>query len=97
MSFNRLAAIVVTSVVTLTVSACRSSVSEDAPRDWPARLDDAAFWSMVRGFSEPGGTFTSQGGYRSDNLVSNERSVQQVIPSLLGVRRSGAYIGIGPE
>ncbi len=100
MSRHRLvAAIVVTSVVTVSGIACRSPASLDGPAgdDWPARLDDAAFWSMVRGFSEPGGTFTSQGGYRSDNLVSNERSVQQVIPSLLGARRSGAYLGVGPE
>jgi hypothetical protein len=100
MSRHRLAAaIVVTSVVTVSGIACRSPASLDgaAGDAWPARLDDAAFWSMVRGFSEPGGTFTPQGGYRSDNLVSNERSVQQVIPSLLGARRSGAYIGVGPE
>ena len=92
------AAIVATSVVALTVLGCQSHRSlEGAAEDWPAHLDDAAFWAMVRGFSEPGATFTPVGGYRSDNLVSNERSLQHVIPSLLGVRRFGAYIGVGPE
>jgi len=67
---------------------------EDA---WPARIDDRAFWAMTRGFSEPDGAFIANGGYRSDNLVSNERSLQTVLPTLRMHRRSGAFIGVGPE
>ncbi len=52
---------------------------------------------MVQRFSEPDGTFNPKGDYRSDNLVSNERSLQQIIPALLQARRSGAYLGVGPE
>jgi hypothetical protein len=82
----------------LIVVACQSRGPRDgAADDWPAKLDDAEFWAMVREFSEPGGSFAPKGDYRTDNLVSNERSLQHVIPSLLGARRSGAYIGVGPE
>ena len=52
---------------------------------------------MVQGFSEPEGTFSPKGSYRSDNLVSNERSLQQIMPALVQARRSGAYLGVGPE
>jgi hypothetical protein len=52
---------------------------------------------MVTGFSEPDGVFHAQGGYRSDNLVSNERSLQHVIPALEDSALKGAYLGVGPE
>jgi hypothetical protein len=58
----------------------------------PDRLDDAAFWRLHTGLSEPGGTF------RSDNLVSNERGLPEVLPEV--ARRASAaaaYIGVGPE
>jgi hypothetical protein len=64
---------------------------------WPAELDDRQFWAMVQTFSEPDGVFNPVGGYRSDNLISNERSLQQVMPALLHRPRSGAYLGVGPE
>jgi hypothetical protein len=63
----------------------------------PASLSDREFWAMVASFSEPEGVFHSSGGYRSDNLISNERSVQQVIPDLQSTKRPGAYLGVGPE
>ena len=91
------------SVLLVVCSAALASLvwlgtSPDAPEDpWPPRLDDHSFRTMVQQFSEPGGTFHPKGGYRSDNLVSNERSVQQVMPALLHLRRSGAYLGVGPE
>jgi hypothetical protein len=70
----------------------------DTPDDpWPPRLDDQQFWNMVQRFSEPDRTFDPKGGYRSDNLVSNERSLQQIVPALVTARRSGAYLGVGPE
>lgn len=58
----------------------------------PARLTDQEFWRLVSEFSEPGGTF------RSDNLLSNERGFQMVIPALVGtVRPDQVYLGVGPE
>jgi hypothetical protein len=58
----------------------------------PARLADSTFWRLMREYSEPGGTF------RSENLVSNETSLQWVIPEL--VRRippGGVYLGVAPD
>lgn len=58
----------------------------------PDRLEDAEFWRLHTGLSEPAGTF------RSDNLVSNERGLPEVLPEV--ARRasaSAAYIGVGPE
>jgi hypothetical protein len=58
----------------------------------PDRLDDATFWRLFTELSESGGTF------RSENLVSNERSYPAVLPEV--ARRSskaGAYVGVGPE
>jgi hypothetical protein len=74
-------------------AACRGT-ADDA---WPAQLDGRAFWAMVQKFSEPAARFTPKGGYRPDNLISNERSLQEVMPTLLQARRSGAYLGVGPE
>jgi len=58
----------------------------------PARLSDQEFWKLVQDFSEPNGSF------RSDNLVSNERQFQFVIPELVRTAKPGrAYLGVGPE
>ena len=58
----------------------------------PAKLSDQEFWKLVRDLSEPGGIFLS------DNLLSNEASLQHVIPDLLNVSKpGGVYIGVGPE
>ena len=58
----------------------------------PQKLADDEFWRMVSTFSERAGTFPS------DNLLSNERSLQEVIPELAGRARSdGVYLGVGPE
>jgi hypothetical protein len=58
----------------------------------PKRISDRDFWQMVVDFSEPGGSF------RSDNLVSNERTLQFVIPALKkDTTPGGVYIGVGPE
>ena len=57
-----------------------------------APIDERAFWRMVSDFSEEDGRF------HSDNLVSNEREYQVVIPQLkvnVGVGR--AYLGVGPD
>jgi hypothetical protein len=58
----------------------------------PGRLDDAEFWRVHTGLSEPGGTF------RSDNLVSNERGLPEVLPEVVrSASGRAAYIGVGPE
>lgn len=58
----------------------------------PDRLDDAEFWRLHTGLSEPAGTF------RSDNLVSNERGLPEVLPEVARRASAGAaYIGVGPE
>jgi hypothetical protein len=58
----------------------------------PDRLADSSFWRLMREYSEPWGTF------RSENFVSNETSLQWVIPEL--VRRispGGVYLGVAPD
>jgi len=56
------------------------------------RIDGRSFWRMVSDFSEEDGRF------HSDNLVSNEREYQVVIPELKSNVSDGrAYIGVGPD
>jgi hypothetical protein len=58
----------------------------------PAELTDRQFWSLSRDSSEEDGVF------RSDNLLSNETSFQEVIPDLLKTAKPGrVYLGVGPE
>jgi hypothetical protein len=67
------------------------SVAQSAEQ-LPARLSDTAFWTMVTDFSEPGGTFIS------DNFVSNELALQEVLGNLTDGRNTGGvYLGVGPE
>lgn len=61
-----------------------------APAGLPSSLSDREFWRFVVDASEPNGYF------RSDTLTSNELRFQTVIPDLVA-RRSGAYLGVGPE
>ncbi len=58
----------------------------------PSKLGDAEFWTLVRDLSEPDGDFPF------DNFVSNETTIQNVIPALAARAASGgAYLGVGPE
>ena len=58
----------------------------------PARLADSTFWRMMNEYSEPWGTF------RSENFVSNETSLQWVIPELQKtVAPGGVYVGVAPD
>lgn len=58
----------------------------------PARLTDAQFWSLVTESSEPDGFF------QSENLVSNELTLQHIIPELVkGRAPGGVYLGVGPD
>jgi hypothetical protein len=59
----------------------------------PARLTDAAFWTLVSDISEPGGFFRIV-----DNYTSNEREVGQLVTMLRERNvRGGVYVGVGPE
>ena len=58
----------------------------------PAQYTDAEFWRMVTDLSEPAGQ------YSGDNWISNEPTIQDVIPPLKQVvKPGGVYIGVGPE
>jgi hypothetical protein len=62
------------------------------PDTLPAQLSNEEFWQIVEDFSEPNGYF------RSDNLLSNESGLQDVIPKLKErIKPGGVYIGVGPE
>jgi hypothetical protein len=72
-----------------------ASVADDAPAvpdRLPSQLSSAEFWGLIESFSEPNGYF------RSDNFLSNESGLQDVIPNLSErVKTGGVYIGVGPE
>ncbi|MBI2796034.1 MAG: hypothetical protein HYX65_04930 [Gemmatimonadetes bacterium] len=58
----------------------------------PDRLADSTFWRLMNEYSEPWGTF------RSENFVSNETSLQWVIPELQSlVMPGGVYLGVAPD
>jgi hypothetical protein len=57
----------------------------------PGRISDAEFRTLITGLSEAGGTFVT------DNIISNEIALQDVLPELQRRAQQGAYIGVGPE
>ena len=58
----------------------------------PTELTDETLRKMIDEFSEPSGYFMYE------NYLSNERSYQDPIPSLLNVAKPGrVYLGVGPE
>jgi hypothetical protein len=57
----------------------------------PARLADSTFWRLMNEYSEPWGTF------RSENFVSNETSLQWIIPKLVRRPAGGVYVGVAPD
>jgi hypothetical protein len=63
----------------------------------PARLSDQEFWKFIVDASESDQPFRSNGAIRTDNLISNERGFQVVIPAIAGISKPGAYLGVGPE
>jgi hypothetical protein len=63
-----------------------------AAQSLPEQLSDGEFWKLINDSSEPDGAFFSE------NLTSNERGFQYVLPRLVGnVQPGGAYLGVGPE
>lgn len=57
----------------------------------PSRLSDREFWQLSIDLSETDGRF------QSDNLVSNERFFQHVVPALQELPRGGVYLGVAPD
>jgi len=87
-------------LLALVVAACLSGAAvlglhiraQSASDTLPDELSDHDFWGLVTDFSEPDGFF------RSDNLVSNERTFQEVIPELkTHALLNGVYLGVGPD
>jgi hypothetical protein len=73
-------------------AACRVDAPVARRSTLPDSLDNRQFWATIERFSEPGGYF------RSENLLSNERQFQHVIPRLTSATSpGGVYIGVGPE
>jgi len=77
-----------TAVVALAPSAVRARAGTTP---LPDRLTDREFWGLVERCSEANGFF------RSDNLVSNERLFQNVVPALRQFSRGGVYLGVAPD
>jgi len=87
-----LAAFVVAACVSIAALLGVRAQSQSRPDTLPAELSDKEFWSLVTEYSEPDGFF------RSDNLVSNERTFQEVIPELKKrALPNGVYLGVGPD
>ena len=79
-------------VIALLVWAAPAPVaSKQRVASFPPALSDREFWSIVEEFSEPDGYF------QSENLVGNERPLQQVVPALERMRRGDAYLGVAPD
>src|SRR3954469_16266385 len=76
----------------LCVALWTLAASRAAAQSVPARLADTTFWRLMNEYSEPWGTF------RSENFVSNETSLQWVIPDLVRrVAPGGVYLGVAPD
>src|SRR5215510_8591707 len=83
-------------VACLCVCLCGAALlgirAQVVPDTLPAELSDREFWTLVTESSEPDGFF------RSDNLVSNERTYQEVVPELKKrALANGVYLGVGPD
>ena len=79
-------------LVLVSFSGARFAGGLHAADGLPSRLSDDEFWHLLSSFSERAGTFPS------DNLLSNETALQQVIPDLTQrIAPGGVYLGVGPE
>ena len=77
-------------ILAIGVTICLPIRAADSPL--PSKLGDEEFWRIVSEFSERAGTF------QSDNLLSNERWLQHVIPDLVAkAKPNRVYVGVGPE
>ena len=79
-------------VAVLLVSAGPGAARQATPPTLPAALTSSQFWKLSTDMSEPGGSF------RSENLVSNEHTLQYVLPELQkAVAPGGVYLGVAPD
>ena len=82
-------------VVALGCSSATSGAPREEPKrasGIPERIADSTFWRMMTEYSEPWGVF------RSENLVSNETSLQWPIPELRRrIAPGGVYVGVAPD
>ncbi len=79
-------------VATLTLSLLALSTALAQTSTLPYQLSDSEFWRLVTQFSEPGGDYAYQ------NFVSNEITIQRIIPpTKRAIQPGGVYIGVGPE
>jgi hypothetical protein len=76
----------------LAAALLAAAVAALPAQELPSRLTDQQFWALVTESSEP------EGFFQSDNLVSNELSMQVIIPELVKSRPpGGVYLGVGPD
>ena len=92
-SLSRRRSFVALSTLSFIIAGCASAPRATEPASRAAeRLDDSTFWRMMIEYSEPWGVF------RSENLVSNETSLQWVIPELQCTVPTGrVYVGVAPD
>lgn len=92
-SLSRRVSLVAPVMLVFVAAACASAPRVAQPAASVAeRIDDGTFWQMVNGYSEPWGVF------RSENFVSNETSLQWVIPELRRTVPEGrVYLGVAPD
>src|SRR4029078_13197387 len=82
----------VVSIALLVICPLVSATSFAQVSGLPTQLSDQEFWRTVTEFSEPSGPYTG------DNWISNEASIQNVIPPLRQLTKpGGGYLGVGPE
>jgi len=76
----------------LLLSSCLFSAQPPQSAGLPAQLSNAEFWRIFTEFSEPGGN------YPYENFVTNEETIQDIMPVLTKVAKpGGVYLGVGPE
>ena len=79
-------------LLSLLLAGSLTGVAGYAPRDLPEKLTDQEFWTLTESLSEP------NGGFQSDNLLSNEMVFARMIPPLIAqTKPGGVYLGVGPE
>jgi hypothetical protein len=82
---------VTTGLFLIVFASALGFISRLQAAELPTTLSDPEFWRIVTEFSETGGVFQPQ-------LMTNEDSLQSVIPALKQKTRSGGvYIGVGTE
>jgi hypothetical protein len=78
-------------VLSLLISGVASRQLAQSAR-LPEQITDQEFWRLISTLSEPSGPYTG------DNWISNEASIQDVIPPLKQLTKpGGVYLGVGPE